>query len=77
MKRSLTTICVTLFILLGSAGMSGSTEPIKDYCLLGTKHSHSPIAGQCSDAYKSGDYATALREWKPLAEQGFAGAKSL
>jgi uncharacterized protein len=21
-------------------------------------------------AYKSGDYATALREWKPLAEQG-------
>jgi len=22
-------------------------------------------------AYKSGDFATALREWKPLAEQGF------
>ena len=21
-------------------------------------------------AYKSGDYATALREWKPLAKQG-------
>ena len=21
-------------------------------------------------AYRSGDYATALREWKPLAEQG-------
>ena len=21
-------------------------------------------------AYKSGDYATALREWRPLAEQG-------
>jgi TPR repeat protein len=75
MKRSLTTICVTLFILLGSAGMSGSTEPIKDYCLLGTKHSHSPIAGQCSDAYESGDYATALREWKPLAEKGLANAQ--
>ena len=28
-------------------------------------------------AYQSGDYATALRELKPLAEQGFAGAKSL
>tara|TARA_B110000263_G_C15195732_1_gene458232 strand:- start:295 stop:948 length:654 start_codon:yes stop_codon:yes gene_type:complete len=75
MKRSLTTICVTLFILLGSAGMSGSTEPIKDYCLLGTKHSHSPIAGQCSDAYESGDYATAHREWKPLAEKGLANAQ--
>ena len=27
------------------------------------------------DAYKSGDYATALREWKPLAEQGYADAQ--
>ena len=26
-------------------------------------------------AYKNGDYATALREWKPLAEQGGADAK--
>jgi len=26
-------------------------------------------------AYKSGDYATALREWKPLAEQGYASAQ--
>jgi hypothetical protein len=25
-------------------------------------------------AYDSGDYATALREWTPLAEQGDAGA---
>lgn len=23
-----------------------------------------------ADAYRSGDYATALREWKPLAEEG-------
>ena len=27
------------------------------------------------DAYKRGDYATALREWRPLAEQGDAGAQ--
>ena len=27
------------------------------------------------DAYNKGDYATALREWKPLAEQGDAGAR--
>jgi TPR repeat protein len=28
------------------------------------------------DAYVSGDYATALREFKPLAEQGNAAAQS-
>ena len=28
-------------------------------------------------AYKSGDYATALREWEPLAKQGDAGIQSL
>ncbi len=28
-------------------------------------------------AYKSGDYATALRERKPIAEQGFSGARYL
>ena len=27
------------------------------------------------DAYNRGDYATALREWKPLAEQGNARAQ--
>ena len=26
-------------------------------------------------AYESGDYATALREWKPLAKQGNADAQ--
>jgi TPR repeat protein len=26
-------------------------------------------------AYKSGDYATALKEWRPLAESGHAGAQ--
>jgi hypothetical protein len=26
------------------------------------------------DAYKIKEYATALREWKPTAEQGYAGA---
>jgi len=28
-----------------------------------------------SDAYKNKDYATVLREWKPLAEQGNARAQ--
>ena len=26
-------------------------------------------------AYQRGDYAAAFREWKPLAEQGFANAQ--
>ena len=29
------------------------------------------------DAYKRGDYAAALREWRPLAEQGHAKAQSI
>ena len=28
------------------------------------------------EAYKAGDYATALKEWKPLAEQGDAAAQN-
>ena len=27
------------------------------------------------DAYNAGDYATALQEWRPLAEQGHADAQ--
>ena len=42
----------------------------------------SPTEGWSADfqkgyaAYKRGDYATALREWTPLAEQGIARAQS-
>ena len=28
------------------------------------------------DAYNSGDYTTALREWTPLAEQGYSSAQT-
>ena len=28
------------------------------------------------DAYNKGDFATALKEWKPLAKQGFTKAQS-
>ena len=38
-------------------------------CLRGTKHKHYAINHKCSGSYETGDYATALREWKPLAEQ--------
>ena len=56
--RNLTAIlCLTLAVLLGSAGMSWGADLQKGLGL---------------DAYERGDYATALREWQPLAEQGYA-----
>jgi TPR repeat protein len=75
MRRLTATICLSVAVLFGTAGMSSSAEPIKGYCLSGTKHSHSPVSGQCSAAYESGKYTTALREWKPLAEQGNISAQ--
>jgi TPR repeat protein len=57
--RTLTaTLCLTLAVLLGSAGMSWSADLQKGFT-----------------AAQSGDYATALREWTPLAEQRDASAQ--
>jgi hypothetical protein len=53
MKTLFTTICLTIAVLLGSAGVSWSGDFQKGLT-----------------AYESGDYATALREWTPLAEKG-------
>jgi TPR repeat protein len=58
MKLKLTNICLTLAVLLGSAGVSVSADFQKSFT-----------------AYKSGDYVTALREWKLFAEQGYASAQ--
>jgi hypothetical protein len=58
MRNLTATICLTLAVLLGSAGMSLGADFHKGL-----------------DAYNRGDYATALREWKPLAEQGDAYAQ--
>ena len=60
MRNLTATICVTLAVLLGSAGMSRGDDFQK---------------GQT--AYQNGDFATALREWKPLAEQRYARAQYL
>ncbi len=53
MKRTLATICLTLAVLLGSAGEGWSANYQK---------------GQ--EAFLKKDFATTLREWTPLAEQG-------
>jgi TPR repeat protein len=61
MIRNLTaTLCLTIAVLLGSAGVSWSADLKKGLT-----------------AYKSGDYASALREWTPLAKQGIADAQFL
>ena len=75
MKNLTATICLAVALLLGSAGVSWSAEPIKGYCLLGTKHSHLPIAGKCSASYERGDYKTALRGFKRLANKGNAATQ--
>ena len=58
MRNLTATICLTLALLLGSAGISWSADFQKGVT-----------------AYESGDYATVLREWTPLAEQGNAVAQ--
>jgi TPR repeat protein len=58
MKKTLTTLCLTIAVLLGSIGNSESANFQKGLT-----------------AAFNGDYETAMREWKPLAEQGNADAQ--
>jgi uncharacterized protein len=58
MKMKNLTICLTLAVLLASAGTSWGADFNKGLA-----------------AAKSGDFATALQEWTPLAEQGYADAQ--
>jgi len=58
MRHLTATLCLTLAVLLGSAGMGWGADFQKGL-----------------DAVQRGDYTTALREWKPLAEQGVAFAQ--
>jgi TPR repeat protein len=59
MRKLTAILCLTLAVLLGSAGTSWSADFQKGL-----------------DAYNKQDYATALREWTPLAEKGDARAQS-
>jgi len=58
MRKLSATLCLTIVVLLGSAGVSWGADFQKGLT-----------------AYERGDYATALREWTPLAEQGVADAQ--
>ena len=56
MRKLTATLCLTIAVLLGSAGASWGDD--------------------AWDAYRKGDYATALRELTPLAKQGNASAQN-
>ena len=58
MKSSLTAICLTLVLSLGTISAAWSADFEKGFT-----------------AYKSGDFATALREFTTLAKQGNAAAQ--
>ena len=55
--------CLIIVTVLALTHTGRSAEPDNNqFCLLGTEHSHSAVSGQCSDAYGSGNYKTALQE---------------
>jgi TPR repeat protein len=69
MRNLTATLCLTLAVFLGSAGVSWSAETLyTDNCRASWKCLAALQKGLT--AYESGDYATALRELEPLAEQG-------
>ena len=75
MKRLLP-VLMGFVVLLLSSTEGWSAEPDKDQlCLLGTEHSHSAVLGKCSDAYETGNYETALRDWETLAKEGNSSAQ--
>ena len=59
MRTLLPILCLTLAVLLGSAGEGWSADLQKGL-----------------DAYNTRDYATALRGWEPLANQGNADVQT-
>ena len=59
MRNLAATLCLTIAVLFGSAGVSASADFQKGLT-----------------AARNGDFATALREWTPLAQQGNAAAQN-
>ena len=68
MRRLTATLCLTLALLLGSVGVSASEVIIEDNAIASFRRGLT--------AYDEGDYATALREWRSLAQQSDADAQN-
>ena len=78
-KRLTPILCLTLAVLLGSAGVSWYKDTVTDRkmlaVLLGSaKVSWSADYNMGLTAVLRGDFITALREWESPAEQRNAGA---
>ena len=71
MKKLTLTICLILAVLLGSL-VTGCGSDLDS----GTDFDSGADFDKGLVFYKSGDYATALGEWRPLAEQGNADAQN-
>ena len=71
MRKLTATLCSTLAVLIGSAGSQKTTPSV----YMKNEVSASADFQKGLTAYKSGDYATTLREWKPLAKQGYTDAQ--
>ena len=67
MRKLTATLCLTLAALLGSVGASWSGDAEK------LKLLHQGV--RAFKVYNQKNYATALREWTPLAKQGDADAQ--
>ena len=66
------TILIFLFLIAtGCAAQVGSNNVLKD----DWNYTNAANYNRGLEAYKSGDYATALKKWTPLAEKGFAKAQ--
>ena len=73
-------LLLTLAVLLGSAGVTWYKNTLTDRKMLTILLGNAGVSGSADyqkglDAANRGDFATALREWKPLAEQRNAVAQ--
>ena len=76
MRNPITTLCLTLAVIVGSAEMSGCNSGYPWSNLFTSTKGVSAGFWKGVNAYQNRDYATALREWEPLAKHGDAQAQN-
>ena len=76
MRKLITTPCLTLALIVGSAEISGCNSGYPWSNLFTSTKGINAGFWKGVNAYQNRDYATALREWEPLAKQGDAQAQN-
>jgi TPR repeat protein len=76
MRNLTATICLTIALLLGSVGCSSPTAEGGLFAGVSQADRQYAVLQGGLIAAQKGDYATALREWTPIAKQGNARAQS-